>query len=151
MTEESTHRYFDDLTVGEAFDLGSETVTEAEITAFAERYDPQPIHTDPAAAAESTFGQLVASGWHTAAISMRRFVEGVVDNAGIAVVAGVEVENLRWRRPVTPGDVLTARAEITGLEEWDEKRGIVRFELVVRSDEGEPVLQLTKRVLVGRK
>lgn len=151
MTEESMQRYFEDLAVGETFNLGAETVTEAEIISFAEQYDPQPIHTDPEAAAESMFGTLVASGWHTAAISMRRFVDGIVENAGIAIIAGVEVENLQWRRPVKPGDVLNADAEIVGLEEWNEERGIVQFELGMRTDDGDSVLQLTKRVLVARK
>ncbi|WP_458210816.1 MaoC/PaaZ C-terminal domain-containing protein [Haladaptatus sp. NG-SE-30] len=148
MTADSPSRYYEDLVVGETFDLGTETVTEEEIVSFAERFDPQPIHTDADAARESMFGELVASGWHTAAISMRRFVDGIIEREGIAIVAGVEVENLQWRRPVRPGDVISTDAEIVGLEGWNDEQGIVRFELVIRTDDGDSVLQLTKRVLV---
>ncbi|WP_266080900.1 MaoC/PaaZ C-terminal domain-containing protein [Haladaptatus caseinilyticus] len=151
MTDDSTPRYYEDLVVGETFDLGAETVTADEIASFGEQFDPQPIHTDSAAAADSMFGELVASGWHTAAISMRRFVDGIIEQAGLAVVAGVEVEMLQWRRPVRPGDVLSADAEIVGLEEWDEDHGVVVFELRMHTDEGDVVLLLTKRVLVERE
>lgn len=90
----SSLRYFENLTVGETFDLGSETVTEDEMVSFAERYDPQPIHTDSDAAAKSMFGGIVASGWYTVAVSMRRFVNGIIKQEGIAMVAGMEVEHL---------------------------------------------------------
>ncbi|GAA0253137.1 MaoC/PaaZ C-terminal domain-containing protein [Haladaptatus pallidirubidus] len=147
----STVRYFEGLEVGETFNLGAETVTAEEIRSFGERYDPQPIHTDPKVATESMFGELIASGWHTAAISMRRFVDGIIENAGIAILAGVEVENLQWRRPVKPGDVLNAKAEIVGLEEWNEEHGIVQFDLAMQTDEDDLVLQMIKRVLVDRR
>ncbi|WP_458188281.1 MaoC/PaaZ C-terminal domain-containing protein [Haladaptatus sp. NG-WS-4] len=151
MTDDSPRRYYEDLVVGETFDLGTETVAEEEVVSFAERFDPQPIHTDAETAEASMFGELVASGWHTAAISMRRFVDGVIEREGIAVVAGVEVRNLQWRRPVRPGDVLSADAAVVGLEEWDDEHGIVRFELTMRTDDGDPVLHMTKRVLVLRE
>ncbi|WP_435156518.1 MaoC/PaaZ C-terminal domain-containing protein [Haladaptatus sp. DFWS20] len=151
MTDGSTPRYYEDLAVGETFYLGTETVSEDEIISFGKRFDPQPIHTDSAGAADSMFGGLVASGWHTAAISMRRFVDGVIEREKLAVIAGMEVENLQWRRPVRPGDVLSADAEIVGLEAWNDDQGIVRFDLWMRTDEGDPVLQLTKRVLVERR
>lgn len=151
MTDGSTPRYYEDLAVGDTFDLGTETVSEDEIVSFGERFDPQPIHTDSTVAADSVFDGLVASGWHTAAISMRRFVDGVIERAKLAVIAGMEVENLQWRRPVRPGDVLAADAEIVGLEEWNDDQGIVQFDLRMRTDEGDCVLQLTKRVLVERR
>ncbi|WP_390185454.1 hypothetical protein [Haladaptatus pallidirubidus] len=78
-------------------------------------------------------------------------MDGIIENAGIAILAGVEVENLQWRRPVKPGDVLNAKAEIVGLEEWNEEHGIVQFDLAMQTDEDDLVLQMIKRVLVDRR
>lgn len=144
----TSSRYFEDLTVGETFDLGSETVTEDEMVSFAERYDPQPIHTDSEAAAKSMFGGIVASGWYTVAVSMRRFVNGIIKQEGIAMVAGMEVEHLQWRRPIRPGDTLHSETKIVDLNEWDEENGVVHFDLQTRTGNGELALQLTKRALV---
>ena len=150
MSEETT-RYFADLRPGETFDLGTETVTEEEMVAFARRYDPQPMHVDRATTDESLFDGLVASGWYTVAVSMRRFVDGVVDGEGVAVVAGVEVERLRWPSPVRPGDTLHATADLLDLADWDDDNGVARFDLRMRTDDGDAVLELEKRVLVERE
>ncbi|WP_327054106.1 MaoC/PaaZ C-terminal domain-containing protein [Halomicrococcus gelatinilyticus] len=150
MSHETATRYFADLRPGETFALGSETVTEEEMLAFADRYDPQPMHTDPSATEESLFDGVVASGWYTVAVSMRRFVAGVVEDAGVAVRAGVAVEELRWPTPVRPGDTLHGTADLLDCEDWSEDLGVARFDLRMRTDDGEVVLELTKQVLVER-
>jgi acyl dehydratase len=98
-------RYFEDMQVGQHFELGSATFSEAEIVGFGTRYDPQPFHTDPAAALSSSFGGLVASGAQTFSSFIRLFVEEVLLDAASAGSPGVD--ELRWHRPVRPGDVLT--------------------------------------------
>ena len=103
MIPRSPALYFDDITVGLRFTTGSHRVDEAQIIDFARRFDPQPFHTDPEAAAGSVFAGLAASGWHTAAITMRLLVEDGAPLAGGIVGAGTEIT---WPRPTRPGDVL---------------------------------------------
>src|SRR5258708_421531 len=100
-------RYFEDFQVGDIFDLGSTTVTEEEIISFARQFDPQPFHTDPVLAKDSIFGGLVASGWHTTAMFMRLFFDGLLHET--ASIASPGVDDVRWLKPVRPGDVLRAR------------------------------------------
>ena len=102
-------RYFEDVLVGSTATFGGYDVTKAEIVEFARTYDPQPFHLDEEAAAESMFGELVASGWHTMAMCMRM----VADRPDpLAALAGVSADKIRWREPVRPGDHLHVRAEI---------------------------------------
>jgi acyl dehydratase len=103
-------RQYGDLSIGERRDLGTHAFTEEGIRTFAERFDPQPIHTDPDAAAAGPFGSVVASGWHTGAVSMRLLVEGYLSE--VAVVAGAGLDELRWPTPVRPGDEMAARVEV---------------------------------------
>lgn len=103
-------RYFEDLEIGQTFESGSHTVTKEEIIEFAEQYDPQPFHVDENAAQKSAFEGLIASGWHTAAICMRMFVDRFLDN--VASAGGRGVDELRWHTPVRPGDVLSFHVEI---------------------------------------
>jgi acyl dehydratase len=100
--------YLDDLRVGQRFTSGSLRVEEAE-KAFAARFDPQPFHLDESAARASMFGGLAASGWHTAALSMRLLVDGGAPIAGGVIGASGE---LAWPRPARPGDVLTVETEV---------------------------------------
>jgi acyl dehydratase len=101
-------RYFEDVSVGSTATFGSYDVTKAEIVEFARTYDPQPFHLDEEAAAESMFGELIASGWHTMAMCMRM----VADRPDpLAALAGVGADKIRWHRPVRPGDHLHLRAE----------------------------------------
>ena len=102
--------YFEDLTVGEEHAFGRYEVTREEIVDFASSYDPQPFHLDEEAARESFFGGLVASGWHTASMTMRLIVDEFLADA--ASIGSPGVDELRWREPVRPGDVLTARATV---------------------------------------
>jgi len=118
-------RYYEDIEVGETREFGEYHVTKEGIIEFAEQYDPQPFHTDEEAAAESAFGGLVASGWHTAAMCMRMLADGPIqERAGMGARG---VDELRWRNPVTPGDTLHLRTEIVDkrVSESDPRRGYV--------------------------
>lgn len=138
-------RYFDDFEVGEVFELGSVRVEEAEILEFAKRYDPQPIHVDPEAARSGPFGGLIASGWQTAGLFMRLFAIGFLNRAESLASPGVE--ELRWLRPVRPGDVLSATYEIleANPSASDPGRGTLRGRGELRNQSGEVVLRLLAR------
>ncbi|PSQ30977.1 dehydratase [Halobacteriales archaeon QS_9_67_15] len=136
--------YFEDLTVGETAEFGTYEVTADEMTSFAEQYDPQPFHTDPEAAAETPFGGLVASGWHTASVTMRLLVDDHLSEGAARGALGVD--DLRWRRPVRPGDELTVRTEIVDKEDWDDENGLVSIEITTEVD-GETVLSMVGLVL----
>ena len=102
--------FWEDLPVGTTLDIGSTTVDRDEVIAFASKYDPQPFHLDEAAAAKSMFGKLSASGWHTCAMMMRMLVDGLAIRA--ASMGSPGIEEVRWMRPVRPGDVLRMRGEV---------------------------------------
>ncbi len=103
-------RYFEDVTVGDTDEFGSKTFTQAEIIAFAEKYDPQPFHIDEKAAAQSIYGGIIASGWHTAAATMRMMVDNMIDTE--ASLGSPGVDDLRWYKPVRPGDTIRVRTEV---------------------------------------
>jgi acyl dehydratase len=102
-------RYWDDYEIGQKFELGSTSFTVDEIVEFARQFDPQSFHVDAAAARQSMFGGLIASGWHVAAKLMRLFVDNYVDQRTSLGSPGVD--ELRWLKPVRPGDTLTAWVE----------------------------------------
>ncbi|MFC5719472.1 MaoC family dehydratase [Streptomyces gamaensis] len=103
---------FEDFRPGDVHELGTVTVTEEDVLEFGRRFDPQPFHTDAERAALSPYGGLIASGWHTAALFMRRYVDGLLAYSACAGSPGVD--EMRFHRPVRPGDTLTARVEILG-------------------------------------
>ena len=137
-------RYFEDYPAGASYEYGYVTVTEAEILEFARRYDPQPIHVDPAFAATGPFGGLIASGWQTAGLFMRLFADHYLSR--VASLASPGVDELRWPAPVRPGDTLRLRATIEQTRPSRSKpdRGLVhtRGELI-RQGDGQVVLSLT--------
>src|SRR5947209_7301940 len=100
-------RYFEDFAAGLTVDLGNVAFTTEGIIDFARQYDPQPMHTDPEAARASTYGGLIASGWHTAASFMRLLVDEVIGQS--ESIGSPGVDNLRWLKPVRPGDTLHGR------------------------------------------
>lgn len=130
-------RYFEDIRAGEVLQLGSYEVSRDEIVEFARRYDPQPFHVDEDAARVGPFGGLAASGWHTAAIFMRLFVDAVLHDS--ASLGSPGVEELRWTTPVRPGDVLTGRVRVVETRPSGSRpdRGtvITESELVNQRDE----------------
>ena len=143
--------FFEDFEPGAVFDLGETSVTEEEILAFARQYDPQPFHVDKAAAAESAFGGLIASGWHTAAIFMRLYVDAVLSNAASQGSPGVE--ELRWLKPVRPGDTLRARLTVLDAvpSNSNPNRGTVYIRSEVDNDRGETVMTMKARGLFARR
>jgi len=143
-----TVRYYEDFQSGDSFALGQTAVTEAEIIAFAEQYDPQAFHTDPAAAAETSFDSLFASGWHTAALCMRELVDGLLCDT--AVIGGVGVEELRWLVPLYAGDELHVSANVANKEEWDDERGLVTFAIEATNQNDETVIRFKDLALLER-
>src|SRR5215469_4881809 len=107
-------RYFEDFRIGEVLQLGSRTVSEADIIDFARQFDPQPFHVDPARAKESAFGGLIASGWHTASLFMRLLVDGFIDHVAESL-GSPGVDKVEWLKPVRPGDTLSGRITIMEL------------------------------------
>jgi len=144
-------RYLEDLAPGESRQLGSHTMTEAEIVEFARSFDPQPFHLDRDAAAGSHFGGLVASGWHTASLAMRLFVDGMV--ADIATMGSPGVDELRWLAPVRPGDTLSLRIEIVSVTPSTSRpdRGSVRVRYDLRNQRNEPVLSMIGIGIIRRR
>jgi acyl dehydratase len=147
----SGQRFFEDLTAGETFTSGTYEVTADEIIAFARQYDPQPFHIDPDAARSSVFGRLVASGSHTAAMTMRMFVDSEIGPSDGSLGAGVDA--LHWKRPVVPGDILRLHIEVLRLRPSRSKpdRGIVTLKIETRNAAGEVVQTLKLNTIVPRR
>jgi acyl dehydratase len=133
-------RYFEDYHVGMIDEFGEVAVTAEEIVGFAQRYDPQTMHVDAAAAARGPFGELIASGWHTAAITMRLFVEHYLSK--VATLPSPGIDELRWVRPVRPGDTLRVRVTVLEARRSKSKpdRGIVRSLVEVLNQDGDVVM-----------
>ncbi len=134
-------RYFEDIDVGDVYEPDDRyEVTATEIVEFAERYDPQPFHLDEEAAAESLFGSLAASGWHTAAMCMRLLVDSVLDEASMGARG---IDELRWPRPVHPGDTLRIELEILEKRPSESRPeiGHVRTKLTGYNQDDEVVIE----------
>lgn len=143
--------YLEDLRVGDRFGSDTIAVTEENIIAFAREWDPQQFHLEAKAGEESIFKSLSASGWHTAAMSMKLFVTGELKLAGGSV--GLGVDELRWPRPVRPGDVLRLETEILDVRASRSKpdRGIIRIRNVTTNQRGEVVQTFMAFVMVRRQ
>lgn len=139
--------YLEDLSVGQTFKSRAYLVTTEEIKNFAKQYDPQPFHLDELVAEKTFFKGLAASGWHTAAITMRLLVE-TVDISGGLIGAGIE--NLRWFKPVRPGDALTLECGIVSLRKSvsNPKQGVVKVKHVVYNQHAEPVEAFSSTIIV---
>lgn len=140
---------YEAVEIGATNAFGSYEVTSEEIVSFAKQYDPQQFHTDPEVARESMFGELVASGWHTAAMTMRMLVDNHLAESGAMGSPGVD--ELRWQEPVRPGDVLSVETEFVDKEPWDDDRGVVTTEITTRNQDSEIVMSMTAKVLYGRE
>jgi len=128
-------RMLDDLNPGDRYAGGPLTLSEPDLLEFAGRFDPQPFHLDPVAAKDSVFGGLAASGWHTAALTMRMIVEGETKLAGGFI--GVNIEELSWPQATRPGDVLRVESEILEVRPSTKRpdRGTVRIRTLTGSGE----------------
>lgn len=143
-------RHYEDVEVGSVHDIGSVTVSEEEIRAFAERYDPQPIHVDPDAAAASPYGGLIASGWHSACLCMRLLAENYLN--GTDSHGSFGLDELRWKNPVRPGDTIEAEHRVLSKRpsESGNERGYVEGEVTGRVD-GDEVVYWRATVIFGRR
>ena len=141
--------YFEDVEVGTTASFGHRTVTADEIRAFAREYDPQPFHLDEAAAEQSPFGGLIASGWHTCALTMRMLVDNVL--ADSAAVGAAGVDELRWPNPLRPGDTISCEAEIVGTEPFRPTTGLVLVESVTSNDDCDAVMSMVGRIIYPRR
>jgi acyl dehydratase len=142
--------YLEDLIPGRRFTAGPVAVTEAEIIAFASAYDPQPFHTDPEAAKDTFFGGLAASGWHTAALSMRLVVQAMGEIAGGIVGGGGD---LQWPRPTRPGDQLSIDIEVLEVTPSRSRpdRGTALMRNRTLNQAGEELQVFTVRIVVPRR
>lgn len=144
-------RYFEDYPEGGVFECGEVAVNEAEIVEFATRFDPQPMHVDREAAAEGAYGGLIASGWHTAGLMMRLLVDNFLPTR--ASLGAPAIDELRWARPVRPGDVLNVRATILEARpsRSQRDRGVVKTLVEVRNQKGDIVMSLKPVNLLRRR
>ena len=142
--------YLDDLSVGQRFTSGTHAIDERQITAFAREFDPQPFHLDGEAAKETFFRGLAASGWHTAAITMRLNVQGGLPIAGGILGMGGE---LAWPRPTRPGDVLHVESEVLEVKPSRSQpdRGIATIRSGTKNQRGEVVQLCTMKLFVPRR
>jgi acyl dehydratase len=135
-----TDRYFEDYVPGDVHEFGSIVVEETEMIDFARRFDPQPFHTDPEAAKESPFGGLIASGWCTASMAMRLLVENYISR--VASLGSPGVDELRWRKPVRPGDTLSIRVTVleSKLSRSKRNQGTIRHYIEVLNQQRDVVM-----------
>ena len=145
-------QYLEDLEIGVSHSFGSYRVTREEVLEFAGKYDPQPFHLSDEAAAQTHFGRLAASGWHTCAMTMALIARKVVqeEQAGLGSPG---VDELRWLKPVYPGDTLSVSSRIVEVRPSRSKPeiGSFRSATTVSNQHGEPVLTFTSIVLMRRR
>jgi acyl dehydratase len=150
MNELSEH-YLEDFTVGQVFGSGRLRIDRERTIAFAAEFDPQPFHLDEAAAQSSIFGGLAASGWHTAAVTMRLLVETELKPAGGIVGAGLD--ECRWPRPVRPGDELRVECEVIEVRPSKSRpeQGLIKLRTTTLNQEDEAVLVHVVNMVVPRR
>jgi len=146
-----TERYFDDFAVGQTFGSGRRKIDKDGIKRFACEFDPQPFYLHEEAARGTMFGGLVASGWHTAAATMRLMVEGELKPRGGIIGAGFE--ELRWPRPVRPGDELRIESEVLDMRPSKSRpdRGLIKVRTTTLNQDGEAVQILVATLVVPRR
>ena len=144
-------RYFEDFREGEVLPLGPRHVTREEIVAFAAEFDPQPFHLDEEAAKGTLLGGLAASGWHTTALFMRMMCEGFLLLSSSMGSPGIE--ELRWLRPVRPGDTLSGTATVVSARASSRRpeMGIVTFLFEISNQRGEPVMRIKNPIMFARR
>jgi len=143
--------YLEDFAVGQVFATGRLKIDAEQIKAFAKQFDPQPFHLDEAAAQSSVFRGLAASGWHTAALTMRLMADGEFKPAG--GIIGVGFDELSWQKPVRPGDELYAKSEILEVRPSKSRkdRGLIRVRTTTYNQKDEAVQSFTGNLIVPRR
>lgn len=146
-----TERYLEEFAVGQVYGSGRVTVDAAAIRAFAAEFDPQPFHMDEAAARESLFGGLAASGWHTAALTMKLLVGGELKPAG--GILGSGMDEFRWPNPVRPGDQLRLESEVIEVRPSRSRptHGLLKVRTTTLNQDGAAVLVMVTNLLVRRR
>jgi acyl dehydratase len=146
-----TVRHLEDFAVGQTFGSGRIVVDTEQITRFAADFDPQPFHLDETAAQQTLFRGLAASGWHTAALTMRLLVDGDLRPAGGIVGAGLD--ELRWPRPVRPGDALRLESEVLDVRPSKSRprQGMIKVRTTTLNEHDEPVQIQVANLLVSRR
>ena len=141
-------RYFDDFQIGQSFASGTLRVDKEQIKRFASEFDPQPFHVDEVAARSTVFGGLAASGWHTTALTMRLLVSSELKIAGGLVGAGLD--ELRWPRPVRPGDELHIESEVIAVRPSNSRpgQGIIKMRTTTFNQKDEPVQIMIANLVV---
>jgi acyl dehydratase len=144
-------RYFEDFTPGQVIELGRHTITKERIVEFAREFDPQAFHTDEEAAKRTVYGGLLASGWHTGSIMMRLLYDGLLKDT--ASMGSPGVDELRWLRPVRPGDTLSARTTVLESVPSRSKpdRGMIRHLIEVTNQGGEVVMSVKGVNILARR
>ena len=143
--------YFEDFAVGQIFNSGRLRLDADQIKTFARQFDPQPFHLDEAAAEKSVFRGLAASGWHTAALTMRLMADGEFKPAG--GIIGVGFDELSWTRPVRPGDELYVKNEILEIRPSKSRpdRGLIRVRTITYNQNDEAVQSFVGNLIVPRR
>lgn len=143
-------QYFEDIVVGSRQSFGHYEVTRDEVIEFASRYDPQPFHLDDEAAAATHFGRLSASGWHTCAMTMAMLVGNLKANRE-AGLGSPGIDQLRWLKPVFPGDTLRCESEVLEKRRSQSRRemGLVKSRLTVFNQDDKPVMQMVSNGLIS--
>ncbi|MAG00778.1 MAG: acyl dehydratase [Acidiferrobacteraceae bacterium] len=136
-------RFFEDYPEGGVFEFGSIPVIEEEVIDFALRFDPQDFHIDPVAAKETLFGGIIASGWHTAGMTMKLYADHYLSK--VASLASPGLDELRWIKPVRPADDLSVRVTVKETRKSRSKpdRGVVRSLIETLNQKGEVVMSMT--------
>jgi acyl dehydratase len=144
-------RYLEDFSEGQIFELGEDSIREQEILEFARRFDAQPFHVDADAARKSIYGGLIASGWHTASFFMGLLVRGLLHD--VASLGAGGIDDLRWLKPVRPGDTLRARLTILGTRPSTKHadRGLLTCLGEMFNQHGERVLSIRWSAMIGRR
>lgn len=144
-------RYFEDYLVGDIHQFGTIAVEQDEVVAFAKRFDPQDFHTDPVAAKATQFGGLIASGWHTAGLMMRLYADHYLTK--VASLASPGVDELRWIKPVRPGDALSVKVTVLDAVPSRSKpdRGVVTSFIEVLNQAGDVVMSMRAVNMIARR
>jgi acyl dehydratase len=144
-------RYLEDFSQGQVFELGEDPIREQEILEFARRFDAQPFHIDAEAARKSIYGGLIASGWHTASFFMGLLVRGLLHD--VASLGAGGIDDLRWLKPVRPGDTLRARLTVLGTRPSTKHadRGLLTCLGEMFNQHGDRVLSIRWSAMIGRR